>query len=467
MADVGSVFAGVLAPVVDILSKVLFFNIAGFPFIVLWLVVAAVFFTVYLKAVNIRLFSHAVGIVMGKHHLRGEKAKGEVSQLQALLSAIAATVGLGSIAGVSVAVAIGGPGAIFWIVVMGLVGMSSKFAEVTLSVKYRKVDKDGKVYGGPIQYLQDGLAEHGMKRLGHGLAVLFAVFCLGGALGGGNMFQSNQTVKIITNEIPALAPYAWAVAAVFAIFVGLVLFGSIKRIAKVAEAVAPLKGIVYLICALIIVAVNIHELPHAFALIFHGAFTADGVKGGFVGGMLAIAFKRALFANEAGLGSAPIAHAAAQVKEPAQEGAVALLEPLFAAFIGLLTGLIVTITGAYSGAEASDGVLIAAHAFATVAPWFTIALAINVLLFAYGTTIGWSYYGEIAWSFLFGRRFIKLYYLLFALACFAGGVLQFGIVLDFSDLLILGMSLPNILALYILRKTIRSEMDRYTAKYVK
>ena len=463
MTSIGSLFDAALTPLTHGLSSVLFYNIGGFPFIVLWLVVAALYFTYHLEWVNIRFLRHAISLVTKKS--KNAREKGEVSQLQALLSAIAATVGLGSIAGVSVAVAVGGPGAVFWIVVMGMFGMSSKFAEVLLSVKYRKMDRKGKVYGGPIQYLRDGFSDHKMPKLGRFLAGLFAVFCLGAALGGGNMFQSNQTVKIITHELPGVAP--WVIAAAFAAFVGLVLFGSIKRIAKVAEKIAPAKGIVYLACALIIVAANIENLPHALWLIFHGAFTADGVTGGFVGGMLAVAFKRALFANEAGLGSAPIAHAAAKVKEPAQEASVALLEPLFAAFIAFLTGLIVVITGAHEGATLADGVLITANAFSSVGEWFTILLALNVFIFAYGTTIGWSYYGEIAWSHLFGQKYIKAYYLLFAIACFAGGVADFGVVLDLSDLLILGMSLPNILALYLLRNTIKKEMRAYKKKYVK
>lgn len=442
------------------MASVLFFDVGGgFPFIVAWLVAAAVFFTVYLGGVNFRLLPHAFGIVSGKHK-EASALGGEVSPLQALLSAVAATVGLGSIAGVSIAVAVGGPGAIFWIVVMGLLGMATKFAEVTLSMHYRKVGADGKVFGGPIQYLQDGFAEKGLPRLGKWLAGLFAVLCLGGAFGGGNMFQSNQTVKIIAHEIPALAEYSWVIAAAFASIVGLVLFGSIKRIAKVAEAVAPLKGIVYLVCALVIVAVNSDKLGSALTLMFSSAFDAKAATGGMLG-MLMIAFKRALFANEAGLGSAPIAHAAARTNEPVREGAVALIEPLFAAFIAFLTGLMVVITGAHEGASLQDGVLIAAAAFASVGEWFTLLLAINVFLFAYGTTIGWSYYGEIAWSHLFGRRAIKLYYALFIVACFAGGLLDFGVVVDLSDLFILGMALPNIIALILLRGKIKTSLMHY------
>ncbi len=455
-------FNAALQPVVAALSTVIFYDIGGFPLIVLWLMAAAVFFTVYLNGVNFRLLPHAFSLL--KADKAQKNSKGEVSQLQALLSAISATVGLGSLAGVAVAVAVGGPGAVFWIVVMGLFGMASKFAEVTLSLQYRKIDANGKVLGGPTQYLKDGFAEKGMPRLGKILAVVFAILCLVGGITGANMFQSNQVVKIFADEIPALAEHKWIISAFFAAIVGAVLFGSIKRIAKVAELVGPAKGIVYLICALIIIAVNIGNLPHAFVLIFQGAFDASAVTGGFIG-MLIISFKRALFANEAGLGSAPIAHAAARVSEPVREGSMALLEPLFAAGIALLTGLIVVITGAHEGANLEDSILITSRAFASVGDWFTLALALNVFLFAYGTSIGWSYYCEISWTYLFGRKAIKLYYLLFTFASFVGGIVTFGIVMDLADLLILGMALPNILALYVLRGKIKDAMKAYIVKH--
>ena len=459
--DFSTTFDTLLKPVVSGLSSVLFYEVGGFPLIVIWLMMAALFFTVYLKGVNYRLLGHAFSLVTKKSD--NTKASGEISPLKAMLSAVSATVGLGSIAGVSVAVAVGGPGAIFWIVIMGIFGMATKFAEVTLSLLYRKVDANGKVFGGPIEYLRDGLRDIGLAKLGIFLSYVFAILCLGGAIGGGNMFQSNQTVKILSHEIPAIADKPWIASAAFAMLVGLVLFGSIKRIAKVAEAVAPLKGISYLICAIIILAVNAEAIPAAFSSIFHNAFTADAAQGGMLG-MLIIAFKRALFANEAGLGSAPIAHAAAIVDEPAREGSIALIEPLFAAFIALLTGLMVTVTGVWQGAKLEDGVLIAANAFATVSPWFTTALAVNVFLFAYGTTIGWSYYGEIAWSYLFKRRGIKAYYVIYIIACFIGGVTHFGVILDLADLLILGCALPNILALYLLRGKIKTEMLSYMQK---
>jgi AGCS family alanine or glycine:cation symporter len=445
----------------DAIASLLFFNIGGFPFIVLWLIVAAVFFTVYLKGVNFKLFKHGIDVARGKYNKPGEA--GEVSCFQALMSALAATVGLGSIAGISVGIAIGGPGAVFWIVAAGMLGMATKFAEVTLSMCYRHIDADGKVFGGPFQYIERGLKDVGKAGLARPLALLFAVFCLGGALGGGNMFQSNQAVKIMTQTFVPLANLDWLIALVFAAFVFIVLRGSIKSIAKVADVIVPMKGFLYLACAIVIVGANIDKLPAAISLIFSSAFSGAAATGGFIG-MLSIAFKRASFANEAGLGSAPIAHATARTTEPVREASIALLEPFFAACIALLTGLIVVITGAYDGSSAEQGVMIASHAFSTVAPWFPILLAVNVIIFAYSTTIGWSYYGEIAWSYLFGRKQIKLYYFVFCLCTFLGGVVHFGVVLDFSDLLILGMAFPNLIVVYLLRKRIRDEMNAYMAK---
>lgn len=452
----------IFQPLADALGAVLFYDIAGFPFIVLWLLVAAVFFTIYLRGVNFRLFGHAFRVIRGDYDKPGEK--GEVSNLDALLSALAGTVGLGSIAGVSVAVAIGGPGVIFWIVAAGLLGMASKFAEVTLSLSYRKIDETGKVYGGPFQYIQQGLAEHGAAGLGKLLAVVFAIMCLGGALGGGNMFQSNQAVKMLVNTFEPLRDMGWLLAAIMAGFVFVVLIGSIKRIAKVADVITPMKGILYLLCAIVVIGANIESLPATIGLIFREAFTGSAAAGGFIA-MIALSFKRAMFANEAGLGSAPIAHATARIVEPMQQASVALLEPFFAAMVGMLTGLVVVISGAYAGASADEGVLIASRAYASVGDWFTIMLAVNVVIFAYSTTIAWSYYGEIAWTYLFGKRGIRLYQILFATATFLGGVLHFGVVLDLSDLFILGMSLPNLIAVYLLRHKVRETLDNYMKKF--
>lgn len=461
MELISGFFNHTISLIITCLSSVLFLDVGGFPLIVLWLIVAAIFFTFYLRFVNIRLFGHAIDIAKGRY--RDSMSKGEVSPLQALLSALSATVGLGSIAGIAVGVAVGGAGAIFWIVLAGFCGMATKFAEVTLSMRYRKIADDGKVFGGPFQYISGGMAELGYPQLGKILTLIFAVFCLGGAIGGGNMFQSNQAVTMIRHSVSPLADYGWLISLIFALLVYLVLAGSIRRIAKVADVIVPIKGIVYLICALIIIGGHYERIPSALSEIFTHAFTGEGAQGGLIG-MIAIALKRASFANEAGLGSAPIAHATAQTSEPVRAGAIALLEPFFAALVALLTGLIIVISNAHIGATVDDGVMITSKAFETVAPWFSLLLTLNVCIFAYSTTIGWSYYGEIAWSYLFGRRAIKLYQLLFCCATFAGGIMHFGVVLDLSDLFILGMALPNLIVVYALRKTIRNELDTYVQK---
>ena len=451
----------VCQPLVDAMSAVLFFNIGGFPFIVVWLMAAALFFTVYLKGVNFRLLPLAFKVVRGDFDKEGEK--GEVSNLQALLSAIAGTVGLGSIALMSVAVVVGGPGVVFWVIVAGLLGMASKFAEVCLSLTYRKVDGTGKVYGGAFQYIEHGLAEIGLKKFGRVLGLIFGVMCLGAALGGGNMIQSNQAVKVLAGTFEPLREMGWLLAGGIALFVYVIIIGSIKRIAKAADVVSPLKGILYLICAIVIVVVNIDKLPDAISLILSEAFSGKAAAGGFIA-MIAIGFKRALFANEAGLGSAPIAHAAARTEEPVRQASAALLEPLFAAAICTLTGLILVITGAYAGASPEDGVLVASDAYASVGEWFRIMLAVNVVVFAYSTIIGWSYYGEMAWSYLFGKRGVKLYQVLYCLATFAGGVMHFGVVLDLGDLFILGMGVPNLIAVFLLRHRIKNALDSYLKK---
>ncbi|MBI1274996.1 amino acid carrier protein [bacterium] len=440
-------------------SAFLFYKIAGFDFIVLWLLGAALFFTLALRFVNIRLFGHAIDIVRGKYDQAADS--GEINHFQALCAAISGTVGLGSIAGISVAVAVGGPGAVFWVVLAGLFAMSSKYAEVVLSLSYRRIDNaTSKVYGGPFHYIRHGLAEINMPVFGKYLAIVFAFFCMGGALGGGNMFQSNQSVKILVNTFHSLEDYKWIPSLLIAGSVFLVLIGSIKRVAKVTNIVTPLKGVLYICCCLLIIAVNAGEIPAALASIFSNAFSGEAAAGGLIG-MLAIAFKRASFANEAGLGSAPITHAAAKTTEPVREGAVALLEPFFAAIIALMTGLTVVVTKAYVGGTLEDGVLIAARAFETVGPWFPILLTINVLIFAYGCILGWSYYGEMAWTYLFGQRGIRLYQLLFCTATFFGGIMHFGLVLDFSDLLILGMGVPNLIAVYLLTPRIIKETNSY------
>lgn len=457
-----------LQTIVGLLATVLFYPVplpgvdGGFPFLVLWLVLGGVFFSFRLGFVNIRLFFHAFAIIRGKYTSKDEP--GEITHAQAFFAAVSATVGLGNIAGVAVAVTAGGPGAVFWMIVAGFLGMSTKFAEVTLGQKYRKFDKHGRVSGGAFHYLRDGLAELNMPQLGKVLAVLFSVFCLFGALGGGNMFQSNQMVAQMTHG-NFLSDYKWVPALVMAIIVGLVLIGGIKRIATVAQAVVPLMSFIYIIASLVVIITHVDQVANAFAIIVTDAFTGEAIGGGIMGALIA-GFKRSAFSNEAGLGSSPIAHSAAKTNDPIKEGCVALLEPFMDTIvICTLTGLVITITGVYNTENDSvGGILLTSQAFGSVISWFPNILTIAVTLFAFSTMLSWSYYGERAWTYLFGHRSVSVFYFIFCLATFVGGVTNLGTVIDLSDLLLLSMSLPNLVGLYLLSPMISRDLSAYVQK---
>ena len=452
----------VFEKVVGGLSAVLFYEVAGFPLLVLWLVIGGLFFTFRLGFVNIRLFKHAITVVAGKYDNKNDP--GEVTHLQALSAAVSATVGLGNIAGVAVAVSVGGPGAVVWMVIAGFVGMSTKFAEVTMGHKYRKINAEGKVSGGAFYYLTEGLAKRGMPKLGKVLALFFAIACIGGAVGGGNMFQANQTVTILTNTFESISSFDWVIALFMAVSVGIVLIGGIKRIAVVAEAIVPLMAFIYVSACIVVLVANASEVPEALATIFRSAFGMDAMGGGMLGAII-MGFRRAAFSNEAGLGSAPIAHATAKTTEPVREGSVALLEPFIdTVVICFITGIVITVTDVYNDSSIEGGVLLTSAAFSTVISWFPMILSVAIALFAYSTMLTWSYYGERAWHYLFGSKTISLYHILFCTMTFLGGIVNFGIVLDFSDLLILSMAIPNLIGLYIMHNEIKEELDKYISK---
>lgn len=438
------------------------------PFIVLWLVLGAVFFTLRFSFINIRGFWHAVMITSGKYDKHD--SEGEVSHFQALASALSATVGLGNIAGVAIAVSVGGPGAVFWMVVAGFLGMSSKFTECTLGQMYRTVDDNGKVLGGPMRYLQVGLGVLGRERLGKVLAVVFAVMCIGGSFGGGNMFQANQAFVQSARVVPWLADKSWLFGLVVAALVGLVIIGGIKRIGQVAGAIVPVMCAVYVIAGIAILVVNVNEIPAAFGKILGDAWSFEAGLGGFIG-VIVTGFRRAAFSNEAGIGSASIAHSAATTDEPVSEGLVALLEPFIDTIvICTMTGLVVVVTGEYLNTpEAGDstmrGVLMTSAAFASVFEWFPYVLATAVFLFAFSTMISWSYYGERAFVYLFGTGASIVYRILFLCFVVLGSVLKLGSVLDFSDLMILGMAFPNILGLVLLSGKVKERLDDYWGRY--
>jgi AGCS family alanine or glycine:cation symporter len=350
--------------------------------------------------------------------------------------------------------------------IAGLLGMSTKFAEVTLGQKYRIIDKKtDKVSGGAFLYLSQGLKEQKLPKLGKLLAGLFAIFCIGGSIGGGNMFQSNQTVKILQGTFPSLGEIDYVIALVLAVSVGIVLIGGIKRIAKVAEKIVPLMAFIYLTAAVVVLIVNSDKLGSAIAFMFQDAFSGVAMGGGIIGALIA-GVKRATFSNEAGLGSAPIAHAAARTKEPVREGCVALLEPFIdTVVICFITGLVITVSGVYEDKSIEGGVLLTSAAFATVADWFPMILSVAIILFAYSTMITWSYYGERAWEYLFSKKSIGVYHIIFCTATFLGGIIDnVGLIIDFSDLLLLSMAIPNLIGLYIMAPKIKKMLKDYQKK---
>ncbi len=486
-------------PVSDFFSEVIFFQIAGTPFVLILLVASAAFFTIYFGFPNIRHFWTAINVVRGKYDdiehaevnpelaidgdikdtIKDESEEGEVSHFQALATAVSGTVGNGNIAGVALAIALGGPGATFWMIVCGLLGMSTKFVECTLGVQYRDVGEDGTVYGGPMYYISKGLKERGFQVLGKIAAVLFAIFCIGGSFGGGNAAQSNQATIVIKKMFGWESTAAGAiVGVVLAVLVGIIIIGGIKRIASVTEKVVPFMALMYLLACLYILGANFSLIDDAISLIVKEAFnpTAIGV-GGFIG-VLLVGFKRAAFSNEAGAGSASIAHSAVKTKYSASEGLVALLEPFIdTVVICSMTALVIIIFnfGGYfeyggngQGAVLIDGVAyegagITSQAFAQYIPYSDIFLTIAVVLFAVSTMISWSYYGLQSWKFLFGRgkQADLTYKLLFLLFVVIGAAASMSSIWAFSDAMIFAMVFPNMIGLYFLFPVVKKQLRRY------
>lgn len=472
---VNQIFAQVTGPFVSLI----FAPIPGtsFPWIVMWLVIAATVFTLYFGFVQLRFFRHAIDLVKGDYSDPNDA--GEVSHFQALATALSGTVGLGNIAGVAVAVGIGGPGATFWMILAGLLGMASKFTECTLGVKYRNEYPDGSVSGGPMYYISKGFKELGLPG-GKFLAVLFSIFCILGALGGGNMFQANQAhaqISGIVGDYPG-----WITGIIFAGVVFAVIVGGIKSIANVTEKVVPFMGILYVGAALVILVVNYDQIGWAFGQIFAGAFTGLGVAGGMVGALIQ-GFKRAAFSNEAGVGSAAIAHSAVRTKEPITEGFVSLLEPLIdTVVICTMTALVITISGqlimdAETGRfvldgshiatiDGNTGVSLTSAAFGASISWFPYVLAVAVVLFAFSTMISWSYYGLKSWTYLFGEGKTSelTFKVIFCVFIVIGAAASLGPVIDFSDAAIFAMAVVNIFALYFLMKLVREELQSYSSR---
>lgn len=465
-----------LAPLTGWVERVILFptpipgSDAQMAFVVLWLIIAALVFTFYFRFINLRGLAHGYRLIRGDYN--DPKAAGEVTHFQALATALSGTVGLGNIAGVAIAVSVGGPGAVVWMMLAGFLGMSSKFVECTLGVKYRSVNADGSISGGPMWYLSRGLAGRGgiLPQLGKVCAVVFAIFCVGGSFGGANMFQSNQSFQQIVGVTGGaeswFADKGWLFGLIMAFFVALVIIGGIRTIARVTSKIVPLMGAIYIIAGLVVIGVHIDQVPAAFALMLSSAFGISSVAGGMLG-VLAIGFQRAAFSSEAGIGSAAIAHSAVQTSEPVSEGVVALYEPFVDTIIVCtITALVIIISGVYVGGSGMSGVELTSEAFGTVIGWFPYVLAVAVILFAYSTMLAWSYYGLKCWTFLFGqtRGAEYTYKILFLLFVVAGASMQLGAVIGFSDAMILAMAFPNLLGIYFLLPTVRRELDSYWAK---
>jgi len=453
--------------------NLIFFSVpvgdASFPLIVGWLFIAAIIFTIYFGFVQFTRSGLALGIVSGKYSDPNSKEDGEVSHFQALTTALSGTVGLGNIAGVGVAVAIGGPGATFWMIMCGLFGMASKFFECTLGVKYRAVLPSGAISGGPMYYLRDAMAERGFGGLGKFLAVGFAMMCILGALGGGNMFQANQAHAMMTYAFGVPPEYGIITGVILAALVFSVIIGGMPSIASVTEKVVPYMAALYLGMGIIVILMNIGQLGAAFSAIFDGAFTGAGVAGGVIGAMIQ-GLKRATFSNEAGVGSAAIAHSAVKTKEPITEGLVATLEPFIdTVVICTMTALVITIAGLniapFDGADLT-GVQLTAASFSDSVGFFKYLLALAVIMFAFSTMISWSYYGLKAWTYLFGegKGPEMIFKVIFCIFVVVGATIKFGAVIDFSDAAIFAMSIFNIIGLYFLMPIVKNELASFVAR---
>lgn len=565
--------------IVSYMAKVIFWSFPGFkmPLVVIVLITGAIFFTFRFAFINIRGMKHAAEVVTGVYD--DPEAEGEVNHFQALSSALSATVGLGNIGGVALAVSMGGPGAVFWMVVAAFFGMASKFTECTLGQMYREVDADGHVRGGPMVYLREGLKEKGMGPLGKVLSVMFAVLCIGGSFGGGNMFQANQSFEAVSYLIPAMgggkaegvtelyvpAPielqakshlvrfqtedgkvyhpkvhlefgpddwedydgafrvevpivaaksssvfnvgpkevtiielgvvqnrevkwtkqegitvlnpdalvggsghFGWLYGILLAVLVGIVIVGGIKRIGKVADKIVPAMCVFYVLTGVVILLIHFADIPDAISEIVGQAFNPDAMYGGFLG-VLITGIQRAAFSNEAGVGSAAIAHSAAKTKYPVREGLVALLEPFIdTIIICSMTGIVIVITGVYADPTTAglSGVQLTTAAFEeSLSTWAGLLLSVSVVLFAFSTMISWSYYGERCWSYLFGKDQTQPYRYIFCFFVWLGCVTSLQNVIDFSDLMILSMAFPNIIGCVLLSGKVKAAIDEYWADY--
>ncbi len=476
MATIDETINEAFKPIASAFNDLVFYSIpigeSQLPLIVVWLIAGALYFTFYLKLINVRGFTHAIRIVLGKED-KTDTAPGEISHFRALTTAVSGTVGVGNITHVAVAISIGGPGATFWLIVAGFLGMASKFVECTLGVKYRQVNADGSVSGGPMYYMDKGLAERNMPRLGKAMAWYYAVCIVVGCLGVGCMFQANQAyvqfVNVTGGAEGFFASRGWLFGSILALLTGLVIIGGIKSIARVTSKLVPFMALLYVGTALVVIGANFSAIPSAVSAIITNAFTPEGVTGGVIA-VLILGFRRAAFSNEAGIGSSAIAHATVKTDEPLTQGFVAMLEPFIdTVVICTITALVIILT-VYDPAMLNEGTIrgveLTSSAFASVIPWFPSVLAVVVMLFAYSTMISWSYYGLEGFVYMFGskQRTKRIFNAVFCLFVVVGCTVQLDTVLDFSDAMIFAMALANMLALYLLGPDVKRELDAYWTK---
>jgi len=455
-------------PFSETITRIIFgsFNVfdAQVPYIVLWLMFASLYFTIYFNFLNIRFFKRAIEVARGKFDKPTDL--GEVTHFQSFTAAMSGTIGLGNIAGVAVAISIGGPGAMIWMIITAFFGMTLKFVEVSLGHKYRIIHRDGTVSGGAIRYLSRGMEERGYRILGKLLALIFAVCCVGGSFGGGNMFQANQAfqqvIEATGGENSFFFEKGWLGGIIFALVAGSIIIGGIKSIGKVTEKLVPLMAIIYVTACLFIIITNFKVLPETVSIIFSSAFNVDATIGGFLGSLIA-GVKRAVFSNESGIGSAPIAYAAAKSNNYLNTGFMSLLSPVIdTIFVCSMTALVIIITGVGNNSETIQGVELTSRAFETVFPWFPIILAVAITLFALSTLITWSYYGLRCWTYLFGmtgfsRYSYKIIFLTFTII---GTSMNLESVINFSDSMIFAMSIPNIIGLYFLSYQVKKDLKK-------
>lgn len=460
------------APVSKAVESVIFytepFTGHDIKLILIWLVAVSLFFTVYLGFINFRYFGHALDVLRGKYD--DKQGGGQISSFKALMTSLSATVGLGNIAGVAVAISVGGPGAAFWLMIMGFVNMSAKFAESALGMKYRHHDDPDdpqSVSGGPMYYLRDGFARRGWTKTGKFLAAMFSVCVIGGAIGGGNMFQANQVfqqvVVVSGGEASWWADKGWLFGIILSLAVGVVIIGGLKSIATVSSAIVPAMCIIYVVAGLAVIGVNYEAIPASLVMIVKMALVPEAGFGALLGAFL-MGVQRAVFSNESGIGSAAIVHATAQTGSHIGQGFVAMLGPFIdTVIVCMITALVIVITGVYEGGQGMEGVALTSRAFASTLPWFPYLLAFVVFMFAYSTLIGWSYYGLKGANYLFGEgRTVDLTYkIIFCLFVIVGCASALENIVSFSDALMFSMAIPNVIGLYVLARELKGDLKDY------